>query len=65
MTHSRVIYFLRDDFNGKNCIFKDIVSIMGGRVSKNPNLEIRTHFSREGEGKKNVFLNSQGENILI
>ena len=37
----------------KNCIFKDTVSIMGGRVGKNPNLEIRTHFSREGGGLKN------------
>ena len=51
----------------KNCIFKDTVSIMGGRVGKNPNLEIRTHFSREGGGlkKEKGFLNSQGENILI
>ena len=51
----------------KNCIFKDPVSIMGGRVDKNPNLEIGTHISREGGGlkKEKVFLNSQGENILI
>ena len=42
----------------KNCIFKDTVSIMGGRVGKNPNLKVGTQFSREGGGLKNkkVFL---------
>ena len=51
----------------KNCIFKDTVSIMGGRVGKNPKLEIGTFFSREGGGleKEKVFPNSQGENLLI
>ena len=51
----------------KNCIFKDTVSIMGGRVGKNPNLEIGTHISREWGGlkKEKGFRNSQGENILI
>ncbi len=42
----------------KNCIFKDTVSIMGGRVGKNSNLKVGTQFSREGGGLKNkkVFL---------